>query len=63
MLDRETWARHFMSSVGVEIRQVARPPVAPAVKILRYEVDWSVGDERRESVRLYVTKRRALRAP
>jgi len=59
----ETWARHFTSSVGALTTKDARPPVAPARKIL----EKFVGDEgfswSRQRVRLYVTKRRALRAP
>jgi len=28
--EEESWVRHFMSSVGVLITQVAKPPIAPA---------------------------------
>lgn len=41
-----------MSSVGVEIRKVARPPVAPAVKTLRWETGRTGESPRMERVRL-----------
>lgn len=40
----ETCARHLMSSVGVEITHVARPPKAPAMKVVR-RVGCCNGDE------------------
>jgi hypothetical protein len=59
----ETWARHFISSVGALTTKDARPPATPARKTL----DKLVGDVgvsfKRESVRLYDTNRRPLRAP
>lgn len=52
-----------MSSVGADTTNDARPPVAPASHIFEKEVGDAGDSERKVSVRLYVTKRRALSAP
>ena len=63
MAGAESCARTLRTSVGVEMRKVARPPMAPAVKTagrLGVVADAGVSSG---STRLYVVKRRALRAP
>ena len=77
--EARTWARHLMSSVGVEITHVARPPSAPAMNVVRSVGCWmvdvlvvvlfeEVGGVREpyvryDVVRLYVMNSNAFRAP
>jgi len=58
----ESWARHFISSVGVLTTQVANPPIAPARKVVQRLGGVLMG-VRRAEVRLYVMKRMEFRAP
>lgn len=53
--EQATCARHFMSSVGAETMNVARPPAAPASQILERFWEGEEGVEaesRRDRVRL-----------
>jgi hypothetical protein len=51
-LSVETCARHFMSSVGADTTNEARPPVAPASQTLEKDVGEVEESERRAKVRL-----------
>jgi hypothetical protein len=48
----ETWAWHFMSSVGADTTNEARPPVAPASQTFEMDVGEVGESEKSASVRL-----------
>lgn len=62
-LSRLTCARHLITSVGAETTNVARPAKAPDIHVLPNEDGLEGSWAKRYMDRLYVMKRRALRAP